>query len=322
MKIVGVSSWKKHRYIPFRDWNVPKRLLTNYLREGGDAPLKAIELSSPKKSSLTRWLRNIRDEDLPKESNPQLSDQAVRIIGEAEASLRKDGLEWQDRLYREVEGKGKDTVSLSVVEGIDSLYGFGLHSVFNGDSDEVSLASQEGLSRGLMSVGFTVETDVLQGNRFSFDYGLLVTLFYRSVGDYFDVSGRDIVGALLDGNQNGTATSQPRVCIMSKDGVAIMVGPECVGDRFENRTGAARGNGKPRDVWEGKGGVLTGPLKSDVGGDGYRRPSFLIEVAMIRGGIKLLDRMTVFKTEQPLFTPQEQVLITSYSKTIANALQG
>lgn len=228
------------------------------------------------------------------------------LLKEAEEDLKTE-----TRFHRhyDYDGMGtsffKTSIDIVVLDRELDIYGIGISAAYVGDEPERGLAEYFCIPRTLLSCSVEVETRPLSGDRFEFDFELVLRKF-DTVLDTMKITGKQVVAAMMTENDDRSTSHVLQV----KDGLEVRIQPGRVQGRMKYS------QGKLEDTWFSDGSVLSGELERDYGNNDRNAkatPTFLI---VICSSLKNDRRRSV-----PIWQPDMQQRAIDLANEIATALQ-
>jgi hypothetical protein len=206
----------------------------------------------------------------------------------------------------------KTSVTITVLDRNQGMYGIGINAAYVGDEPEQGLADYFGIPRALLSCSVEVETEPLPDNRFEFDFEPVLRKL-DTVLETKKITGGQVAQAIKPSKVDGEGF----FLLQSKDGLSVRIRPGCVESRMLYDRPIKAGQ-KPRDSWSVKGSVLSGELLQDYGSkdeNAKKPPTFLIVVSPA----KQPDSDSYAET-MPIWQPDQQEKAIDLVNKIAAAL--
>jgi hypothetical protein len=253
MKIVRVTTNQVLSYIPLKGWDTVAAALGTYAqgftsgakdtqdnligevgRDSGGMGVGILLLATTKCAGESRHVGE--------------------ILAEAKATLARCD---EYRKSYDYDGMGtpffKTTVYIRVLDRDQDIYGLALNAAYVGDEPEIGLAEHLNIPRTILSSSVDVETEILTGNRFSFDFEAILRKL-DGVLDTKNISGTMIIEQMEKSDRLGDI--KPIFTLHKTPEMEITMKPAQVERRFVRD----RNSREDRDTWKFDGAVLYGEL--------------------------------------------------------------
>ena len=317
MKITKATESTHRRSIPLKGWGSLESALTTFSHgfTRGSKATEQVTLDAINKEGGSNGRLAVGLFLLTGATCGQPDRLVNEIIATAKEELRNNATFSKSYDYN---GMGtaffKTGVEIRVLDRKQKMYLLEIWAAYVGDEPEAGLAEHLGIPRTIQSCCVEIETEPLPGNRFEFDFDVILKKLQGIIPKQRrNLSGEKIAEAMMTVDQSGE--SKANFDLFEQNGFKVCIRPGQVSRRFEFN----RESQKQRDTWRTEGSSFLGELGRDYSSEDPNAkapPTLLI-------GITSSDKLDLGyrKEPKPIWLPSEQQKAITLCTKILRAMK-